>query len=90
MQDLVQNIIDRVRIGNLEKQVIQDFVLIIKELKEAKDCDIILIGCTDLSMIYEEAIQMNPDLCRDVQFVDCIDATVEAVVKIGKGDLDYY
>lgn len=86
-QCLAQSIISRIQKGNKSQEVVLDLLFLINELKSDKNCEKIIFGCTEFSLISDQVFQMNPDLNRS-EFTDCIDATVEAVVKIGKGDLD--
>uniref|UniRef100_A0A7S3IXX3 Aspartate racemase n=1 Tax=Strombidium inclinatum TaxID=197538 RepID=A0A7S3IXX3_9SPIT len=86
-QDLLQSIIYRIKAGDKGDEVIQDFVTLLKELKEENNCSQIILGCTELPLIIEESMAIYDGVSAE-NLVDSSEVMVEAVVRIAKGDLE--
>ena len=50
-QTLLQDIIYRIKAGDKGERVIEDFIILLKELKEEHNCSQIILGCTELPII---------------------------------------
>jgi len=61
-QDLLQSIIYRIKSGDKGQQVVDDFVLLLKELKEEKECSQIILGCTELPLIMNDCLASYKEL----------------------------
>jgi len=79
------DLIYRIKAGNKGQQVVDDFITILKELSLEKNCQMMIIGCTELPIILPECLKKLESLKMD-QLVNATEAIAEAIVKIGKGD----
>lgn len=86
-QDLLQNIIYRIKAGDKGDQVIDDFIVLLKELKEGHQCSQIILGCTELPIISGRCLEKYEAL-QESDLVDSCEVMVEAIVRIAKGDLE--
>lgn len=88
-QDLMQDIIYRIKAGDKGPEVITDFVSVLKECKEDNGCNQIILGCTELPLIFEQCLEVY-DKVSSADVVDSSETMVETIVKIAKGDQDIY
>lgn len=56
-QDLLQSIIYRIKAGDKGEKVIDDFIILLKELKENHQCSQIILGCTELPIIIGRCLE---------------------------------
>lgn len=68
-------------------KVIDDFIILLKELKELHHCSQIILGCTELPIIIGQCLMKYPNL-KESDLVDACEVMVDAVVKISKRDLE--
>jgi aspartate racemase len=85
-QDLLQDIIYRIKAGK-KASVIDDFVAVLRELKEDQQCSQIILGCTELPLIVEPTLERYPGLQRE-DLLDTTDVMVETIVRLCKRDLE--
>lgn len=52
-QALMQDIIYRIKAGDKSSQVLTDFISVLKECKEDNGCNQIILGCTELPLIFD-------------------------------------
>jgi glutamate racemase len=69
--------------------VVDDFVKLLKELREEQGCSQIILGCTELPLIIAECLKVYPGLKSD-NLVDSTEVMVETCVKLCKRDIDVY
>jgi aspartate/glutamate racemase len=67
--------------------VLEDFVKLLKELREEQDCQQIILGCTELPIIIGDCMKLYPSL-KPHHLVDSVGVMVETVVQIAKRDIE--
>ena len=81
------DLIFRIKGGDKSTKVLEDFISIMKECKEDNGCNQMILGCTELPLIFDQCMEIYDKINYD-DVVDSTDTMVETVVKIAKGDLD--
>ena len=86
-QDLMMDIIFRIKGGDKSDKLLKEFISIMRECKEENGCNQMILGCTELPLIFEQCMEIYDKITHD-DVVDSTDTMVETVVKIAKRDLD--
>lgn len=56
-QELLQSIIYRIKAGDKGDKVVDDFIILLKELREEQDCSQLILGCTELPLIIDACLE---------------------------------
>ena len=83
----MQSVIYRIKAGDKGEQVIDDFITVLKECKEDNNCNQLILGCTELPIIFPQCMKKY-DKLRLEDIVDSSEAMVETIVRVAKGDQD--
>lgn len=83
----MQSVIYRIKAGDKSEQVVDDFVTVLRECKGDNNCNQLILGCTELPIIFPQCMLKYDKLTLD-DIVDSSETMVETIVRIAKGDQD--